>query len=166
MWNQLAEVNPGGPRSAGVWRWMLLAGEADGATGSRVGIPAVFTSGAGARARFVGAAFPIVGYCGQWLGAVNAGVLRAAWIMRASIASDITQWCVPLRRQQAGNDASSPSKAAASGARPKRRTNRMERARRISHSYYMNFGVPGIRESVYRSGIIDASQLPAFWLKG
>jgi hypothetical protein len=30
---------------------------------------------------------------------------------------------------------------AASGAKPKSRTNRMERARRISPTYYMNFGI-------------------------
>jgi hypothetical protein len=121
---------------------MLLALEIDGTTARSSGISGISASGACASARVVdGVAYPRAGHCGQWLGALKAGVLRAVCTMRANIASVIKQWWAPLRRQQAGRDESSPSKVAASGPKPKRRTNRMERARRISPSYYMNFGV-------------------------
>jgi len=52
-----------------------------------------------------GDALPWAGYCGQRLGEVNAEGPSAIRTMRDNVASDITQWCVPLRRQQAGSDA-------------------------------------------------------------
>jgi hypothetical protein len=71
---------------------MLLACEPDGEPERNSEILAVIASGACARARAVdGAAFPSVGYCGQRLGAVNRGVLSAAWTIRAKAASTIAQ---------------------------------------------------------------------------
>ena len=85
------------------------------------------------------------GKLGQCVGAVRAGVCDSASFVCDGAADDMAQWWAPCRRQQAGSDASSPSIATASGPRPKSRTSRIEKMRRICHSCYMNFAV--IRES-------------------
>lgn len=71
---------------------------------------------------------------GQVIGAVSIGVdPGSACAIMAAICFAIAQWCAPCRRQHGGRrDSSLASISPVRGQRPKTRTSRMERARRIS----------------------------------
>jgi hypothetical protein len=73
------------------------------------------------------------------------GWLDALSAIAAAMRADMAQWCVPWRRQQAGRPEScSAFSVAATGPRPKRRTKKIEKARRIWEPWYTTRGICGI----------------------
>ena len=78
----------------------------------------------------------------------------AAWAIMADLRRDMAQWWTPWRRQQGGKRASSAApSAAAKGPRAKKKTRKMERARRIWDSCYMSSWNPTLAiEKIARMG--------------
>ena len=73
-----------------------------------------------------------LGNQGQRDGAVKDSSPFEDWAICAAALSDMLQWCVPWRRQQAGKRASSLARRAATkGPSPRKRTRKMDTARRI-----------------------------------
>jgi len=76
-----------------------------------------------------------LGNKGQRDAVVKDGWPFEGWAVCVVALSDMLQWCAPWRRQQAGRRASSLArKAATKGPSPRKRTRKMDTARRIWNS--------------------------------
>jgi len=81
-----------------------------------------------------------LGNAGQVDGAVSEGLPDAASTI---VPADMAQWCAPCLRQHAGRRASSlPGSRVANGPRQKKRTSKIESARRIWNSSYTTSAFP------------------------